>query len=202
MDSEKLAEKYANDIAERSWTVDSDFIDGELSRALLDDAKSLKLGDQFKPAGVGKRSDVGSVRRDEILWLDQDSLTSSQRTLFEKLHSFQLQMNEKLFLGLREFEAHFACYEPGAYYEKHVDRFRDDDRRTLSMVIYLNENWKAEDGGALKIFSERDHLISPEAGTMVCFLSDRIEHQVLESHRTRWSIAVWFKRAAIQGGAR
>ena len=34
-------------------------------------------------------------------------------------------LNRDLFLGLEDFESHFAMYPPGAFYLKHVDRFRD-----------------------------------------------------------------------------
>jgi SM-20-related protein len=50
-----------------------------------------------------------------------------------------------------DYESHFAFYAPGTSFSKHVDRFRDNDSRTISAVIYLNEDWLAEHGGAFFI---------------------------------------------------
>ena len=55
------------------------------------------------------------------------------------MDSLREALNRGLFLGLEDFECHFALYPPGAFYRKHVDRFRDDDRRMVSAVIYLND---------------------------------------------------------------
>ena len=46
-------------------------------------------------------------------------------------------------MGIVESEFHYAVYGAGTFYQKHVDAFQNDDRRTLSMVLYLNdEEWK------------------------------------------------------------
>ncbi len=60
-------------------------------------------------------------------------------------------LNRELFLGLEEYESHFALYAPGAFYRAHLDRFRDDDKRTVSVVLYLNDDWLPEHGGALRL---------------------------------------------------
>jgi SM-20-related protein len=36
--------------------------------------------------------------------------------------------------------------------------------------------------------------VAPRAGTLVCFLSERIPHEVLAAHVDRISIAGWFRR--------
>ena len=65
------------------------------------------------------------------------------------MDSLRQALNASLFLGLEDFECHFALYPPGAYYQKHVDRFRDDDARTVSAVLYHQRCLVAEHGGAL-----------------------------------------------------
>ena len=106
------------------------------------------------------------------------------------------ELNRQLFLGLEDFECHFALYEPGAFYQKHVDRFRDDDRRAVSAVLYLNEEWLAEQGGALRLYPEgvepRDVL--PQLGTLAVFLSANLPHEVLPATRERLSLTGWFRR--------
>ena len=49
-----------------------------------------------------------SVRRDKIAWLQ--GVTPVQAALFEFFESVRLGLNERLFLGLKRFEAHYATY--------------------------------------------------------------------------------------------
>jgi SM-20-related protein len=73
---------------------------------------------------------------------------------------------------------------------------RDDDARVLSCVIYLNEAWTADDGGALRLHvSAREAIdVLPVGGTLVCFLADRYEHEVLPATRERLAVTGWFRR--------
>jgi SM-20-related protein len=62
-------------------------------------------------------------------------------------------------------------------------------------VLYLNEGWTAEDGGALRLHlpgGPRDVL--PSAARLVAFLSERFEHEVLPAQRERLSLTGWFRR--------
>ena len=61
-------------------------------------------------------------------------------------------LNRRLLLGLHELEAHYALYPAGAHYDRHRDRFRDDDARVLSAVLYLNRDWTEADAGALRLY--------------------------------------------------
>ena len=93
-------------------------------------------------------------------------------------------------------------YPPGAFYRRHLDRFATDDRRTLSCVLYLNEAWRAEDGGALRLYLPDRHRVTccPRAGTLVAFLSERFEHEVLPAQRERLSLTGWFTAAGVIPG--
>ena len=66
----------------------------------------------------------------------------------------------------------------------------------MTTVCYLNDDWRAEHGGALRIElpdgSERDVL--PAAGTLVVFMSADFPHEVLAANRERLSIAGWYRR--------
>ena len=98
-------------------------------------------------------------------------------------------------LGAFELEMHYAIYPPGAGYARHRDRFRDDDARVLSCIAYLNDGWRAGDGGALRMHLDggaRD--VAPAGGTLVAFLSDRVEHEVLPARRDRIAVSGWFRR--------
>ena len=105
-------------------------------------------------------------------------------------------MNRGLFLGLEDFESHFALYPPGAFYLKHVDRFRDDDRRMVSAVVYLNDAWLPEHGGQLRMYLGEgvEHDVVPTGGCLVVFLSGEVPHEVLPAIRDRLSLTGWFRR--------
>ncbi|MOA08544.1 hypothetical protein D3C78_1283200 [compost metagenome] len=66
----------------------------------------------------------------------------------------------------------------------------------MSAVFYLNADWQAEQGGALRMYlpggEERDVL--PLAGTLVVFLSADLPHAVLPATRERLSLTGWFRR--------
>jgi SM-20-related protein len=67
----------------------------------------------------------------------------------------------------------------------------------LSCVLYLNDGWRAEDGGALRLYLPTRHCdVLPRAGTLVAFLSERFEHEVLPAQRERLSLTGWFRRRA------
>jgi len=105
-------------------------------------------------------------------------------------------LNQSRFLGLLSFEGHYAIYPPGAFYRRHRDRFRDDDTRVLSCILYLNEGWRRADGGALRIHLGEGVVrdVLPAAGTLACFLAERYEHEVLPTSRERLAVSGWFLR--------
>src|SRR5690606_676284 len=114
-------------------------------------------------------------------------------------------VNRHLFTGLRSFEAHYAIYPAGTRYARHLDQFQGDRNRSISCVFYLNERWTDEDGGQLRLYlpssgggAENECVVQllPVAGTLVCFRSDRVPHEVLPSLRERRSVAGWFRTDA------
>jgi SM-20-related protein len=120
---------------------------------------------------------------------------AAARGLFVAVEELRAAVNRELALGLWRYEGHYALYPPGAHYARHRDRFVDDDARVLSLVVYLNAGWRADDGGALRLYASggsRDVL--PEAGTLVAFLAAQFEHEVLPATRPRLAVAGWLRR--------
>ena len=183
---------------ERGWLQHDFFLDEKLTIALASECTTLKNGGVFKLAGVGRGGNLSiqtKVRSDQIMWLaDGQSIACDQ--YLQIMENVRLVLNRHLFLGLEEYESHFAFYEPGASYSKHLDRFRDDDHRMVSAVIYLNANWLPEQGGAIRLHPEgKDTIdISPNGGRLVLFFSADLPHEVMQSTRDRLSIAGWFRR--------
>ncbi|WP_227546084.1 2OG-Fe(II) oxygenase [Marinobacter fonticola] len=197
----------SDELAEFGWTQHS--IEPLVSPGLLEnlhqEVTTLHRTEAMKSAGVGRGADHvqdRSVRRDHIAWLHGETL--AQQSLFVLFERIQVGLNQRLFLGLKRFEAHYATYEPGDFYRCHLDSFRGRSSRIVSLVLYLNEGWRLTDGGLLQVFN-RDNpnevcgSVLPEAGRVVLFVSEEVPHEVLPAQRTRHSIACWFRRDPIQG---
>ncbi|MFC3292660.1 2OG-Fe(II) oxygenase [Modicisalibacter luteus] len=193
-------------LVERGWFAGERFIDATLCQALRDELQRLSANQALNEAGIG-RGDQHQLRRDirgdTIRWLDRES--QAQRHYLALMAELQQQINRALYLGLFEFEAHFAEYPPGAFYKRHVDSFQGRANRIVSTVLYLNPDWPDDGGGEMAVYAVEDESrevarIRPEAGTFVCFLSDRVPHAVLPTRCPRASIAGWFRRNASLGG--
>ena len=191
-------ERIADSLTRADFVQIPDYLSPLEIEALVSDFEAARARGDFSRAGVGRgetREIRDDVRRDEILWLEPRALTPAQKHLWERLENLKNEINARLFLGLWSLEGHYAQYPPGGFYERHVDRFRDDDKRTISVVLYLNEAWQEGDGGELEIFAEADStLVEPRAGTLVCFTSATVEHAVRPSKKDRRSFAGWFRR--------
>jgi len=183
---------------QRGWAVVPDFLVQEQWQPLLLRARAI---DHYQLAGVGRGDNLqhnDSVRISLIHWLnDNHAIDRSWLCVMEEL---RLCLNRSLFLGLFEFEAHYACYPPGAFYKRHLDAFKGTNNRIVSTVFYLNPDWGDDDGGNLAIYPEQTHQamggvieVQPKAGTLVVFLSEDIPHEVLKTIKTRYSIAGWFR---------
>jgi SM-20-related protein len=146
--------------------------------------------------GQAYRRDA-ALRGDSIQWLESGAGEEAATRFLRAMQTLQRDLNRALLLGLDELEAHYAVYPAGTGYARHRDRFRDDDARVLSLVVYLNADWNERDGGELRLHlpdGARD--VTPRRGTSVVFLSDEVEHEVLPARRERMSIAGWFRRRA------
>lgn len=170
--------------------------------ALRQECQALHGAGRFRAAGVGREAaHEPAVRGDEILWLEEraDWAPEAAGLLRDEFSALRDAINAETFLGLQDFEGHYAVYPAGTRYARHVDRFRDDSRRVISLVFYLNEDWNPEEGGELCLYrglADRDPAarITPQGGTLVCFLSDAVPHEVLPSLRPRLSLTGWFRR--------
>ena len=164
-----------------------------LSAALRQRAVAVEGG--MSRAGIGRgRSLNDAVRGDAIRWLGQDD--AAEAAYLAWMERLRLGLNRRLFLGLFDYEAHFAVYQPGAYYRKHLDAFPGASNRLLTTVYYLNPQWTPADGGELRIYDLDGGLlenVAPEFGKMALFLSATHPHEVAATRQKRLSIAGWFR---------
>jgi SM-20-related protein len=159
---------------------------------------TLREMNVLKLARVGQAHQAslpGKIRGDQIAWLHAGQSIACD-TYLAMMEQIRVLLNQSLYLGLDNYESHFSFYPPGASYSKHVDRFHNDDARTISIVIYLNDHWQTEQGGALRLhpLDCPTQDISPMACRMVVFLSAEMLHEVLPATRDRMSLTGWFRR--------
>ena len=174
-----------------------------LIEALRHEVGILHKTDAMNRAGVGRGGDLvkdRSIRRDKIAWLE--GFSAPQAELYQFFDRVREGLNRRLFLGLKRYEAHYATYQPGDFYTRHLDSFRGRASRVVSLVLYLNEDWGLEDGGELRVFSPADTsatvgVVKPQGGRAVVFLSEEVPHEVLPARRTRYSIACWFRQDEV-----
>lgn len=192
----------AAEIAALDWAVVPTFLDPGTVGALRREAESRRAGGRFRAAAVGRASGVAirpELRSDLLSWIEPDDAAAAVNAYLLAMEGLRRAMNRRLYLGLMTLESQFALYPPGTFYGRHLDRHRDSDERILSCVLYLNENWAADDGGQLRLYlpdgegGERACDLSPEGGRLVVFLSDRVPHEVLPARRERFSVASWFR---------
>jgi SM-20-related protein len=166
-------------------------------RDLIDCAQRRLARGDFGAARVGADERLQrreEVRGDRTCWL-VEPLFAEERALLADLELLRLDFNRKEVLGLFDLELHYAWYPPGTGYARHVDQLQGRDQRVVSLILYLNDAWRREAGGELRIFDTdgfRD--IEPIAGRLVCFLTAGREHAVLSTRQGRLSIAGWFRR--------
>lgn len=187
-------EALADGLAEYGYAV----VDQFLSQSEVDAVRHsevFKSHENFRQAGIGNRQSLQvqeSIRGDLIQWVDRDTVAGPVRVYLDRLSELITFLNQALFLSLKDYEVHGTVYPPGSFYKRHLDQFKRDDHRRLSVICYLNQDWKEEYGGQLRMYLPEGPLdIMPVAGRLVCFRSDQIEHEVLPSTRERMSITGW-----------
>jgi len=194
--------QFADSLVDEGWFVQPSMIDETLIAKLLAVVQFQRANAAFKAAGIGTGSDFQlnrSVRGDAIYWIDRMPQEETLKIWVSLMNQLRDGLNRELFLGLKEIEMHLAIYPPGAFYQRHLDQFSERSNRVLSVILYLTPNWQAGMGGELVIYRDEKEpvIVEPRAGTFVCFLSDKMEHEVLTTHIERYSITGWMLRKPI-----
>ena len=188
-------EAVADGLADQGYAVIDHFLNEKEVESILQ-LQSFRQGlSEFKKAGIGQSASKQineSVRGDFIQWIDRNTTPSALQVYVSKIDKLIAFLNQSLFLSLKDFEMHMTVYPTGSYYKRHLDQFKANDHRKLSVICYLNENWKEEHGGQLRMHFKNEYKdFLPLAGRLVCFRSDLVEHEVLPANRERLSLTGW-----------
>lgn len=165
----------------------------------IDDIQAIKqhIPDTLHDARIGHAGslqDNKNIRGDLTVWLDPE-MGPPIEGYMAKMDALRLTLNREFYLGLQDFETHFSRYPSGTFYKKHNDNPRNQNRRKITSVLYLNESWQKGDGGELVVYDKADNhvlTLEPHAGRMILFKSEDFPHEVLPTIAPRESITGWF----------
>lgn len=188
-------DSIADGLAEHGYAVADQFLSQQEVDAILSLDEFKEGISRFKKAGIGKQQDRQineAIRGDYIQWLDKNSSPAPLKLYLDRLSKLIEYLNQSLFLSMKDYEVHMTVYPAGSFYKRHLDQFKKDDHRKLSVICYLNNDWKDENGGQLRMYLPHGHRdFLPLAGRLVCFRSDQLEHEVLVANRERLSLTGW-----------
>jgi SM-20-related protein len=188
-------ESWFDLLAVDDFVVIDDFLPTDLLKRTLAHFNYIDEQDAFKKAAIGNFTEeqiINEVRGDFIHWLNRHENDFTEE-LFSLLDSLKTLINRYCYLSLKDFEFHFAHYPKGSFYKKHLDQFSARSNRLVSVVLYLNKNWKEGDGGELKIYPKNKptQKIEPLENRLILFKSDALLHEVLVSNKSRKSLTGW-----------
>jgi len=196
--AEEQFEELIQGLLTQEYGLCPDFLDADLLAGLRQNLVNYHHTGQMHPAGVGRKFDYqrnAEIRGDVIRWIEQTSADPYEQLLMDKVKAFVNYLNQSCFTGINDWEFHYAYYEPGSFYRRHLDQFKSDRGRKFSFVIYLNSDWSDTDGGHIVLYTATGaKAVAPVGGQAVFFRSDELEHEVqVAPLRARMSIAGWLK---------
>jgi len=154
-----------------------------------------------------------SFRKDQMLWLNENSKGELERrdvpglsSLHLALQEFVARFVEQLKAGPGKLSLNGKCapmlarYDPGGYYKPHIDTVNSDGR-VLTVIYYLNRQWDKSNGGQLclypnslqtdKVLPTPSAEIFPEEDSIVIFRADKVLHEVQPSRERRFALTQW-----------
>lgn len=158
----------------------------------LAELRAADAAGELCPAGVGAAGHlVPEVRADRTAFVRGDDPRWTE--LVAGFSALAAPLAAGLRLALPAMSVQLAVFPPGARYDEHVDAIRGDPFRRVTAVLYLDDLWTAEDGGAIRVVEpEGPREVLPVGGRLVLFRSDAVAHAVLPPRRPRGAAAAWY----------
>jgi len=199
--TEEMWIEWMDTLATHNYVIVDEFISQDLFRTIMDYFREMESRDKLQKAGIGSSGEFqikSAVRGDFIHWLNRD-VDTALNPFFGLMDELNENLRRYCYLSLSDSEFHIAKYPAGSHYNRHLDQFQERSNRQITVLMYLNENWKPGDGGELKIYRESDEgeteiLVEPIARRLLLFKSDCVEHEVLTTNVPRYSLTGWLLR--------
>jgi len=195
-------EDIISQLQDNHYAITDNCFNNNFLKRLNQHVLALYKADELKKAAIGKRIDKQiktEIRGDYIQWINDKKPNEIELQFLEHIQQLVDYLNRTCFMGILNKEFHFAVYPQGRFYKRHLDTFQNDQRRKLSVVLYLNNNWSRAHGGELVIYTkvknrERSIPIIPKFGRFIIFDSQLLEHEVKTVKQgLRLSITGWLK---------
>ena len=206
------AARVARALRAHGYAVIDDAIDIDVGRAMRDEMRALFRADAFV-ANATVFVDAATTRaraleKRGIYECETHAMGEDQRKLAPVFASLgqarevMAQANE--LMGWRDDATTTLTHASvklqcnigdGACFPLHFDSDSTLDSRRLTMLTYLNEDWKRGDGGELVVypFPAKEVVIEPRFGRVVLLSSQLGLHRVLPSNANeRFMFTVWF----------
>jgi len=195
---QKIFETLVSSYIQHQVGIADNFLNQSLANLLKSHLLSLHTDKLLLAAGTGNKAMLSHdllVKSDKIYWLDKLHNNEHEKLFFVLLDEFITYLNSTCFTGITGYEFHYAIYEKGSFYKKHIDQFQNNKDRAFSMIIYLNDTWINSDGGELCLHHNKHDIqkINPISGKCIFFNSNEMLHEVLETQVPRLSITGWLK---------
>ncbi|MFW2045411.1 2OG-Fe(II) oxygenase [Acinetobacter variabilis] len=182
-------DQILDDLDQHGFSIVDDAYSSEYQHAVSQEC--LSHLNEFRNAAI-QNGVVNNIRSDHILWLQPEFQISHRH--IQTLQQFSQILNRAFYLGIKDVEAHFACYNAGEFYALHRDNPQGKNGRMISAVYYLHDDWQDNWGGELHLQDKNDqwHIIQPKPNRIAIFQSDLL-HEVLLSKQQRLSITAWLR---------
>jgi len=188
-------------LAEQGFSMQDGLLPQDLIDGLYEEGRQGWSSGAFRAARVGPTQQPlhsPAIRGDTIRWLEPGPENSAQSRFLGWAEALRHQLNSHFYLGLKHSEFHFAHYDIGRGYARHLDQHRGQPHRRISLILYLTPDWQADDGGELCVYAANDparewQRVQPTQGRLVVFRSELLPHEVLPARKPRWSVAGWFR---------
>ncbi|SEU26698.1 2OG-Fe(II) oxygenase [Stigmatella erecta] len=191
-----LRDEEIEALGTQGFFVRTAFLGEEQARAIHAQAQARAASGGLRAAAIRRgadRSEDTAVRGDFITWLSPEP-GSALGGLWEAFAALGEALSRSAYLGLGRFDVQLAHYPGGgARYVRHRDAFPGQSNRRLTAIYYANPDWRPEHGGQLRLYREEAPLeVAPTLDTLVVFLSERLEHEVLPTQAPRLAMTAWY----------
>lgn len=191
-----LTEAQLDHFAHEGLLLIDNFLTNETAQQLLEEAKFWQAEEAFKNAGIGHLDKLHiqeNYRADKIKWINKQDCLPATKAYMNTLEELMQETSRAFFLSLKDFESMYAIYPRASFYKKHKDQFEHQAHRIISLVLYLNEDWQADDGGQLVVYKEDEKTIIEPIFNRLAIFKSELWHEVLPCQSERFSVTSWFK---------
>ena len=177
-------------IAQGGVAVEHNWLPPDLVKSLRADAKELFNAGQFQPDGLTNtarsRSEQGFTSKADRQtfrggadWSSDVGDSAARKEFADRMRQLRSELAAGLDRptlepeGKLRHEMTYNWYEPGAKLGRHLDEHHEETkgtkgwryptRRSVTWLVYLNDGWTADEGGALRCFLISDRELSRNA---------------------------------------